>query len=496
MKGRIGLGVLGAMAVLLAASEGCGSSDQGTGSQDAAPADGSIAEGGDGSPGPRGDGASDAPSDVAVRDSGDGSAAGDAPLEGGPGADASDASVACGSDPWITLGHDAQRTSATNACVPGALTFQWRYTPMGSANYVFHAIAQADGAFLQWSAPRAPYIGTTAVDRVSAAGARVWTFDTGTDSNTGHWATLALGSLIVNDDGIYYLDPMTGTKVHDTGVDNWGQLVPDVSSVYVVNDDHVDGPGLYAGAYDATATKLWTANTYGMCRIDAADLSGGAIAADGGVLFYAPQYQGATGVTIPFGSGVYAFDGATGAQKWFKATTPSSGVSAGGGMVFLVEGGSVVARSEADGGVVWSTPLAGASAQAPALAGGLVLVGTPSGVTALNGATGASMWTAPVAGAAVTPGTLTFTGGCDGPMNVYAAFAFGGAAIPTTTLAVALGSGTVVVTGSAGLDVLSLAGGQTVWSGTVSQASGRLRDPVLVGNRVYVMDDTGLLALQ
>src|SRR5260370_27459132 len=73
---------------------------------------------------------------------------------------------ACGSDPWITFGHDSARTSATDACINGPLTTAWRYVP-GGANSVFHAIAASDAVYLQYRTPNSPYLGTTAVDRVA-----------------------------------------------------------------------------------------------------------------------------------------------------------------------------------------------------------------------------------------------------------------------------------------------------------------------------------------
>ena len=77
-------------------------------------------------------------------------------------------------------------------------------------------------------------------------------------------------------------------KTAGNGVDNWGQTLTDGTSLYVVNDAHVDGPGIYVGAYDATCKQLWTANNYGMCRIDAGDIAGG-LALDGGVALLRAQ---------------------------------------------------------------------------------------------------------------------------------------------------------------------------------------------------------------
>src|SRR4051794_39003967 len=35
----------------------------------------------------------------------------------------------CGTDGWLTYGHDARRTSASDGCVNGPLDTSWRYAP-------------------------------------------------------------------------------------------------------------------------------------------------------------------------------------------------------------------------------------------------------------------------------------------------------------------------------------------------------------------------------
>src|SRR6185437_7357324 len=277
---------------------------------------------------------------------------------------------------------------------------------------VFNAIAQSDAVFLGWSASDMMYLGTSAADRLDTSGNRVWTFDSGTDSNLGNWPSVALGSLVLNEDGIDWLDLATGSKTAGNGLDNWGETLTDGTNLYAVNDSHVDGPGIYVGAYDGTGKQLWTANSYGMCRIDAGDIAGG-LALDGGVLFYAPSYSLGMGVTVPFSSGVYAFDPAKGTQKWFQATTPTSGISAGGELLYLVEGGStLMARKQADGTMAWSAALTGAGTQAPLLAAGKVVVATAQGVSSFDAATGKAGWTASINGAAAQAFDLMFSGGC------------------------------------------------------------------------------------
>ncbi len=62
------------------------------------------------------------------------------------------------------------------------------------------------------------------------------------------------------------------------------------------------------------------------------------------------------------------------------------------------------------------------------------------------------------------------------------------AVIPTTTMAAALSSGTLIVAAVDGIHVLALDDGSERWRGVPEQAVGRLREPILMGNRLYVLD--------
>jgi outer membrane protein assembly factor BamB len=270
------------------------------------------------------------------------------------------------------------------------------------------------------------------------------------------------------------------------------------TSLFVVNDAHVDGPDIYVGAYDDKCKQLWTANSYGKCRIDAGDIANG-IALDGGTLFYAASYTTMTGVTLPFASGVYAFDPATGTQRWFQATTPTSGISAGGGLVYGIESGmTLVARKQGDGTKAWSAPVQNAGTQAPVLAAGLAIVGTSQGVSAFDAATGAAKWTATASGAGAQAFGLAFEGACGNMTMLGAPYWSGsnfGTPVATTTLAAAPASDALVVTASDGIHILSLSKGMETWKGMPAQAMGMVLNPIIVGGTVYVVDGGGLLAL-
>src|SRR5690242_15233791 len=158
---------------------------------------------------------------------GSGGASGSGGAAGASGSGGSAGMPACGSAGWTTYGADAARTSATDACIDGPLTMAWHYVPTPpsgrTTNGIHGIVAQSDAVYLQWMATDPPYTGTTAMDRISLDGQRVWTYDSGTDTNLGHWPTLAGGAVLVNDDGLRWIDVVSGSVTHDTGVDWWGQ---------------------------------------------------------------------------------------------------------------------------------------------------------------------------------------------------------------------------------------------------------------------------------
>lgn len=403
-----------------------------------------------------------------------------------------DTGPSCGDGAWSTYGHDARRTFASDACIAGPLTASWHYAPeppMGRMfSTAFRAVAQKDAVFLTWSATNPPYLGTTAADRIDGTGKRVWTWDSGTDANVGNWPSIGPSYFAVNDDGLYLLGLADGKKLHDTGVDWWGQTLPDAARLYVVNAMKADGPGLFVGAVDDTTKVLWQQNQHDGCGHGFGDVNGG-LALDGGTLFYAPLYQTGGGGDPGFPSGVFAFDAATGTPKWNQTTKPKSAISVGASMVFGVEDPqTLVARAESDGKVVWSKTFGSVQvgAQAPVLANDLVIVATTMGVQAFTAKDGTPAWTANVnAPAYAFPSIIT--NGCGG--NV----AMGGAL--RTTMAAALGSNTLIVAANDGLHVLSLADGKE--SSKTSTTDGgfvQLHDPIVVGKTVYVVDDKGVQA--
>lgn len=388
-------------------------------------------------------------------------------------------------DGWPTYGHDAARTFASNACIKGPFTTAFRYVPTPPANetigQIFHATTAGGVAYLKWKGHMGPYFGTPFIDAVNADGGVKWQYNSTVDSSFGQWTTVAFGGAYVvnNDDGLTYLDATNGMGVHSAGVDFWGQMAPgDANTLYVVNSWKVDGPGVFVGAYDKEQKQLWAQNQIsGGGQFNPVDSTGG-MAVDGATLFFAPTYTGPDPAVITKKNGLYAFTAATGTPLWNVDTTPAGQISAGGGHVYLTEspGGmaQLVARKQSDGSIDWMVPMPmGVGAQSPVLAGGLVIVGTGAGVEAYQAATGKLAWTA--------AGVQALSFGLGSPPG-------------STLMAASLATNTLVV-GGTDITLLDLGTGALILKAKVDKAMGSLSEPVLAGGRLWVVDGSGLLAL-
>jgi hypothetical protein len=432
----------------------------------------------------------------------DGVASQDGALEAGEAGDAGAGDAETGPPPpchgppanpdlWTTYGHDARRTSASNACVHTSFKELWRY-PMPVTDGAFagapaNEIADTSAVYVHMQAGTVP-----TVDKVSAAtGTQSWRHHGGADFDNGNWLTLGLGYVMVDDDGVYQIDVQDGGLARTSGVDWWGQTAADTSRFYVVTTTHGDGPGAFVGAWDATKGLIWKANQQGACQPAVGDENGG-LAVDGTVVFFAPRYEvGAmggglvadAGVALTYPSGLYAFDAATGTKKWSVQSTPKSAISAGDGHVYGIEPGpALVARSETDGSVAWSAPIQGMAAAVstspPVLAAGLVIVATTDHVLAFDAMTGKAAWSTMVQGAGqhgYDQNTVDFLS-CPQAQEPMASLA-------PTTLAAATSSNTLVVTGSTAISVLSLSTGAVLGTYALMGAF----DPVLVADRLYVL---------
>ena len=403
-------------------------------------------------------------------------------------------------DDWTTYGHDVHRTSASLGSVTGPLSVAWSYVPQGTTGHnlssVLHAVGTVDGIFVRTSLEAHYGYGVSpAMDRVSPAGQHVWTYNVGSDADFGDWASIMGKRVIINSDGTRYVDQTSGLPVHSNGVDTWGEILSDSNTLYYENDVQIDGPGVYAAAYDTAFHARWTANKFQTCRGSASATAGG-LALSNGVLFYAPTYnKGLPATVIPFASGVYAFNAATGVKAAYHASTPYSRVSADDSHVYLIENSStLVALAQSDLHVVWSATIASPGEQAPVIANGLVIVGTAAGVEAYSASTGAKSWSSAALSGVAThwyPGTQ---GGTCGYVPIPTAYG------PSTSIAAALGSRTLVVTAYDGVHILALATGAQLWGGKPAGIVGSVANPIIVndpvrGAVVYVEDYQKLYAL-
>ena len=390
-------------------------------------------------------------------------------------------------DPWATLGHDGRRSSASNGCIHADLTESWRFDGNADGESYFgfdNAVADDAGLFVH-VAGRGP-----TVARVSAAtGLQAWKYQGPADYDLGNWLTLGFGDVLVDDDGVYVLDGATGMLKKTSGVDWWGQTAVDETRFYVVTTTHGDGPGAFVGAWDPTTGLAWKANQQGGCDPALGDTNG-ALAVDGGVVYFAPRYMvtpNGGGPPQPgtpmFPSGLYAFDAGTGTQKWSVPLTPQSSISVDATHIYLIEDGpALVARRRTDGGVAWQTPLAVDAAmvgsQPPVLAAGRVIIATTDQVLSFDATTGAAGWNTSIARASFFLNSGTSINFLSCPSAVQPA----GAPL-STTLAAATASDTLVVTGSDAIHVLSLASGLEQGSVALANAS----NPIIVGDRLYVL---------
>jgi outer membrane protein assembly factor BamB len=194
---------------------------------------------------------------------------------------------------------------------------------------------------------------------------------------------------------------------------------------------------------------------------------GGIAMADGVVIHASNQAQR--------GAHVSAFGVERGEPLWrVETTTPESSPAIADGYVHAIElplgakTDRLVARALATGEIIWSRELAHARGPAPLLAGPLVVVHGDEGLFAFDRASGDPAWSATL------PRTTP-------------------AAQGATTLAAALGSGTLVVCAGGMVHVLRLTDGATVWtSGPLGKA---VDSPAIAAGALYVTVDGGVVRL-
>jgi outer membrane protein assembly factor BamB len=373
---------------------------------------------------------------------------------------AAPARVACGAEGWTTYAHDAARTSASGACLRPPLAPRWRFAPRdvpGRVASAAHAIASADAVYVQGTIGESP-----ALWRLDApTGEPRWTFDSRADIPHLTWPTLAPRTVAMIDDGLFFVDPETG-KNRGRALDAWGESLTDGVQMFVMNTWQADGDPPYVGAFDLDARPLWKRDRMGRARGYRPPDVGGVAMADG-VLVHASNQASR-------GAHVAAFDATRSDRRWSVDTTPESAPSIADGRILMIERWAgvkvdrLVARSLETGDVAWSRELARARGQAPVVAGALAIVHDEQEVVAFDRATGEPAWSARIA--RTTPGTQG-----------------------VTTLAAALGSGTLVVCAGGRVHVLRLRDGSVAWSGEPVPGTKNVDSPAIAAGALYVVVD-------
>jgi outer membrane protein assembly factor BamB len=373
----------------------------------------------------------------------------------------------CDSDPWTTYGHDAARTSASGGCLSGPLRFAWSFAPrssLGMTSFATHAIADTGAVYVAGALGPVPTMWRLGV----ADGKPAWSYDSRTECVRGGWPTLAGGRVYLVDDGVNVADATTGVG-HRAELDAWGESVSDGEHLFAENDWYLDGYGLYLSAFDMDLKLLWRRDYNALARgVMVPDVGG--LAYGGGLLVHAAQHGPLTG------SGLSAFDPATSERRWRVVTSPLSSPSLAGGRVFVVERwpgekiDRLVSRQLADGTLVWARPLAGARGPAPVLAGHLAVVHASEGVVAFEQATGEPVWTAPLQRTAAETQSAT-------------------------TLAAAMGSGTLVAVSGAKVHLLRIDDGTELWADAPVPHAKRVEGPAVVGRTLYLVVDGRVVRL-
>jgi outer membrane protein assembly factor BamB len=280
------------------------------------------------------------------------------------------------------MGHDAARTSASKACVRG-LRPSWSFTApphKDKPTKVTHAVADSGAVYVAAASGIVPLL-----YKLDAGGKLLWTFDSKADLPKDGWPLLALGHVVLYDDGIYLIDPGTGAERLRL-IDHWGHVLTDGERFFLTNTVQMHGPGLFVGAFDRMAHELWKKNWFHGPHQNTDDHGGICL---GESLVHANNYQ-----RMPHRSSVTAYDPKNGRVRWTHPTIPTGPPSCGGDLVFVVERGQLVARKTSDGAVAFTRALPGIDDQPPVLAGDLVIVHGEA-VTAMDRA-GNVRWSAPL----------------------------------------------------------------------------------------------------
>lgn len=361
--------------------------------------------------------------------------------------------------------------------------------------------------------------------------------------------------LVLNDDGLRIWNaaggpvyrppnplPYADRETHSS--DSWGETLTDGTRLWIYNQEVLHGPDMGLRAYDRRGKLLLSLNNYGyydnpghvpQLPQEQWDIAGdyrGALAYDGGAIYLGTRYQFACTPSAtkpcdsdeqkPFKSGLYSWTTSAGEERWPMVEVDlASHMSVAGIRMYLLEkdpqNGQVtlaIRHGGYRGNLLFrSAPLSGLrhSAQPPVLAGGRVItaVEDSNGDTVVHswdtfsGATPQSRRLAGVRGVAVSfPGLSKLNNAGGAPSRNSARSVASIAAAVGTRNDAGDAVPTLVITSSHGLHVLRVSDLAELWWASKAELVGAadaaqggwLRDPAIVGKRVYVADQNKLYA--
>ena len=240
----------------------------------------------------------------------------------------------------------------------------------------------------------------------------------------------------------------------------------------------------------------------------ACDTIGGTCESAAGTIVYAPRFGGTTNIS----SGYYGIKSSDGSSKFtFQGGTPLSQISCDANNFYVYEYvGSpynnyyLEARSLSTGTPVWGTQITSGSRQAPILTdNGLIIFSDVNNVRAYKASTGVLQWSASPAIIHTNVQDLTYTvsGFTMTPWSPLSGNKTSGFTLGSTTMiAAASSTQTLVCTqlSSNKIIVIDYTNGNVLLNVACPGPSGgtlstNIRDPIICGNQVYVVDSSNYL---
>ena len=433
-----------------------------------------------------------------------------------------------GTDGWLNYGHDSRRTSVSGGQAIPPYTRLWEYQPIPPVGrhllFVSHVIASASGLFVGWAADdqldgyNIYDTGSVGMDAVTLAGQKTWSFDSiasgqGSDRNLAHWPTASQKFIWEIDDGLFrwaFDSPqrvLPSLNADATAL--WGDLTWQNSKIYGINGLHAEGRGIELACWNEDSTTAWASVLMfsGSTAYNVSDCTQGLVV-DSSTVLYAPQYRSTPGQSPSFGMGIYAFDANKGTPLYVTGVAPLSKMSVSGGQIYLLESLNslqyLTARQESTGHMLWHVQVSNGSRQAPVVFSDRVVTASSGDITAYRPTDGTVLWSVSLAGAnigdetlslAPAPSVPTWTPVVRGPsVNGLPTFHLQ----PSTSIAgswyiAANGPiGSVVVVTGAQVTILDAMTGLvrgTFTAQGIRGPIGSVRDPVIVGNRLYMVTD-------